>query len=105
MRGVAYRRVSDGHLTKRRIMRGFVYEMKHATELALIWFVTFALAPISARVRLATVSLTLVCYLSLFIDTPTHVHSCNLSSGLWLALSCRSLLPVCRYLEVVSMLS
>lgn len=30
-------------------MRGFVYEMKHATELALIWFVTFALAPISAR--------------------------------------------------------
>lgn len=55
-------------------MRGSVYEMKHATELALIWFVTFALAPISARVRLATVSLTLICYLSLFIDTPTHVH-------------------------------
>lgn len=31
-------------------MRGFVYEMKHATELALIWFVTVALAPISASV-------------------------------------------------------
>lgn len=27
------------------IMRGFVYEMKHVTELALIWFVTVALAP------------------------------------------------------------
>lgn len=84
-------------------MRGFVYEMKHATELALIWFVTFALAPISVKV--GHVSLTSICYLSLFIGTPTHVHSCNLSSGLWLALSCRSLLPVCRYLEVVSMLS
>lgn len=53
-------------------MRGFVYEMKHATELALIWFVTFALAPISARVRLATVSLTLICYLSLYRHTNTR---------------------------------
>lgn len=48
--------------------------MKHATELALIWFVTVALAPISARVRLATVSFT-INLLSLILHRHTNTRS------------------------------
>lgn len=55
-------------------MRGFVYEMKHATELALIWFVTFALAPISARVQVDH-GITHITLLSLTLHRHTNTRS------------------------------